>query len=99
FDYLQRSGEGDPDERTWLRDETGGSVYLRLTTRSIDQLGLKARDDADFRRGVVDGGYWLREPGPNCEVVIAYQGCVAPEVIEAAGRIGNDRRDIGVLAI
>ena len=99
FDYLQRSGEGDPDERTWLRDETGGSVYLRLTTRSIDQLGLKARDDAEFQRGVVDGGYWLREPGPNCEVVIAYQGCVAPEVIEAAGRIGNDRRDIGVLAI
>ncbi|MEZ5946344.1 MAG: transketolase [Hyphomonas sp.] len=99
FDYLQRSGENDPDERTWLRDETGGSVYLRLTTRPLEQLGLKARDDADFRQGVVDGGYWLREPGPNCEVVIAYQGCVAPEAIEAAGRIGNDRRDIGVLAI
>jgi pyruvate dehydrogenase E1 component len=32
FDYMQRSGEGDPDERTWLRDETGGSVYLSLTT-------------------------------------------------------------------
>ena len=99
FDYLQRSGENDPDERTWLRDETGGSVYLRLTTRPLEQPGLKARDDAAFRQGVVDGGYWLREPGPNCEVVIAYQGCVAPEAIEAAGRIGNDRRDIGVLAI
>jgi pyruvate dehydrogenase E1 component len=99
FDYLQRSGENDPDERTWLRDETGGSVYLRLTTRPLEQLGVKARDDADFRQGVVDGGYWLREPGLNCEVVIAYQGCVAPEAIEAAGRIGNDRRDIGVLAI
>ena len=99
FDYLQRSGENDPDERTWLRDETGGSVYLRLTTRPLEQLGLKARGDAAFRQGVVDGGYWLREPGPNCEVVIAYQGCVAPEAIEAAGRIGNDRRDIGVLAI
>ncbi|KJS28185.1 MAG: transketolase [Hyphomonadaceae bacterium BRH_c29] len=99
FDYLQRSGENDPDERTWLRDETGGSVYLRLTTRPLEQLGLKARDDQAFRQGVVDGAYWLREPGPNCEVVIAYQGCVAPEAIEAAGRIGNDRRDIGVLAI
>jgi len=99
FDYLQRSGENDPDERTWLRDETGGSVYLRLTTRPLEQLGLKARDDEAFRQGVVDGAYWLREPGPNCEVVIAYQGCVAPEAIEAAGRIGNDRRDIGVLAI
>ena len=99
FDYLQRSGENDPDERTWLRDETGGSVYLRLSTRPIEQLGPKNRDDAEFRRGVVDGGYWLREPGPNCEVVIAYQGVVAPEAIEAAGRIGNDRRDIGVLAV
>ncbi len=99
FDYLQRGGDGDPDERTWLRDETGGSVYLRLTTRAIDQVGLKARHDADFVRGVIDGAYWLRPPGPNCEVVIAYQGCVAPEAIEAAGRIGNDRRDIGVLAV
>ena len=99
FDYLQRSGEGDPDERTWLRDETGGSVYLRLSTRPIEQLESRARDDAEFRQGVVDGGYWLRKPGPNCEVVIAYQGCVGPEAVAAAGRIGNDRRDIGVLAV
>ncbi|MEL6723572.1 MAG: transketolase [Pseudomonadota bacterium] len=99
FDYLQRNGEGDPDERTWLRDETGGSVYLRLTTRSIEQLGLRARDDQEFRQGVIDGAYWLRAPGPNCELVIAYQGCVAPEAIEAAGRIGNNRRDIGVLSV
>ncbi len=31
--------------------------------------------------------------------MIAYQGCVAPEAIEAVGRIGEDRRDIGVLAV
>ena len=99
FDYLQRDGEGDPDERTWLRDETGGSVYLRLTTKPIEQLEVKARDDEEFRRGVIDGAYWLREPGPNAELIIAYQGVVAPEAIEAAGRIGNDRRDIGVLAV
>ncbi|MEM8921104.1 MAG: transketolase, partial [Pseudomonadota bacterium] len=99
FDYLQRDGEGDPDERTWLRDETGGSVYLRLTTRPLEQLGVASRDDKDFQRGVIDGAYWLRPPGPNCELVIAYQGCVAPEAIEAAGLIGNGRRDIGVLAV
>ncbi len=99
FDYLQRDGEGDPDERTWLRDETGGSVYLRLTTRPIEQLELRARDDTAFKRGVIDGAYWLRKPGTNAEIIIAYQGCVAPEAIEAAGRIGNDRRDIGVLAV
>ncbi|WP_371225213.1 1-deoxy-D-xylulose-5-phosphate synthase N-terminal domain-containing protein [Roseovarius sp. 2305UL8-3] len=97
FDYLQRDGDGDPDERTWLRDETGGSVYLRLTTNPIEQPG-KRQDDA-FRQGAVDGAYWLRKPGPNCEVVIAYQGAVAPEAIKAAGMIGEGRRDIGVLAV
>ncbi len=97
FDYLQRDGEGDPDERTWLRDETGGSVYLRLTTNPLEQPGLRAGDD--FRQGAIDGGYWLRKPGPNCEVVIAYQGVVAPEAIKAAGLIAGGRRDIGVLAV
>lgn len=97
FDYMQKDGEGDPDERTWLRDETGGSVYLRLTTNPIEQPGTRA--DKDFRQGAIDGAYWLRKPGPNCEVVIAYQGAVAPEAINAAGRIAETRRDVGVLAV
>ncbi|MFB2533222.1 transketolase [Paracoccus sp. p3-h83] len=97
FDYLQRDGEGDPDERTWLRDETGGSVYLRLTTKPLEQPGKRA-DDA-FRQGAIDGAYWLRKPGPNCAVVIAYQGAVADEAIAAAGLLAGHRRDIGVLAV
>ena len=97
FDYLQRDGEGNPDERTWLRDETGGSVYLRLSTNPIEQPGQR-RDDA-FRQGAIDGGYWLRKPGPNCDLVIAYQGAVAPEAIKAAGIAGEAHRDIGVLAV
>lgn len=97
FAYLQKDGEGDPDERTWLRDETGGSVYLRLTTNPIEQPGKRVDDD--FRQGAIDGAYWLRKPGPNCEVVIAYQGAVAPQAIKAAGIIAEDRRDIGVLAV
>ncbi|WP_104017120.1 1-deoxy-D-xylulose-5-phosphate synthase N-terminal domain-containing protein [Roseovarius nitratireducens] len=101
FDYLQRDGEGDRgggvDERTWLRDETGGSVYLRLSTKPLEQPGKRA-DDA-FRQGAIDGAYWLRPPGPNCEVVIAYQGAVADEAIAAAGLAGGTRRDVGVLAV
>lgn len=97
FDYLQKDGAGDPNERTWLRDETGGSVYLRLTTNPIEQPGKRVDDD--FKQGAIDGGYWLRRPGPNCEVVIAYQGAVAPEAIKAAGIIGEGRRDVGVLAV
>ncbi len=97
FDYIQRDGEGQPDERTWLRDETGGSIYLRLTTNPIEQPGKRVDDE--FRQGAIDGAYWLRKPGPNCEVVIAYQGAIAPEAIKAAGAIGEGRRDIGVLAV
>ena len=97
FAYLQRDGQGDPDARTWLRDETGGSVYLRLSTNPIGQPGKRV--DQAFRQGAIDGAYWLRKPGPNCEVVIAYQGVIAPEAIRAAGLIGNGRRDVGVLAV
>lgn len=97
FDYMQRDGEGDPDERTWLRDETGGSVYLRLSTLALEQP--KRRKDDQFRQGTIDGAYWWREPGPNCELVIAYQGAVAPQAIGAAGALGQYHRDIGVLAV
>ena len=97
FDYLQRDGGPDPDERTWLRDETGGSVYLRLSTNPLEQPGK--RHDEAFRQGAIDGAYWLRPPGPNCEVVIAYQGVIAPEAIAAAGILGENRRDVAVLAV
>lgn len=31
--------------------------------------------------------------------MLVYQGCIAPEVIAAAGLLGESRRDIGVLAV
>jgi pyruvate dehydrogenase E1 component len=96
FDYIQRDGSGE-SERNWLRDETGGSVYLRLSTRPIEQP-QRAMDD-ELRRGIIEGGYWLRPPGPNCEVVIAYAGVIAPEATTAAGLIAEDRPDVGVLAV
>jgi pyruvate dehydrogenase E1 component len=97
FAYIQRGGEGDPDERNWLRDETGGSVYLRLSTRQIEQPTRAMTPELE--RAIIDGGYWLREPGPNCTAVIAYTGAVAPEAIEAVGLMGEAWRDIGLLAI
>src|SRR5260221_10968616 len=38
FSYMQKDGEAAPAERNWLRDETGGSIYLRLSTRPIEQI-------------------------------------------------------------
>lgn len=97
FEYLQRNGEDVADERTWLRDETGGSVYLRLSTRQIEQP-LRTMT-AELAGDIVNGAYWMREPGPNTEVLIAYQGVVAPEAIAAVGLLAEDRRDVGLLAI
>jgi pyruvate dehydrogenase E1 component len=97
FDYMQRDGDGDPDERSWLRDQTGGSIYLRLSTRPLEQPGRAMTPE--LARDIVDGGYWMRRPGPNASVVIAYTGALAPEAIEAVGLMGEDRRDVGLLAI
>jgi pyruvate dehydrogenase E1 component len=101
LDYIQKSGGsgdgGEVSERNWLRDETGGSIYLRLSTRPIEQI--KRPMTAALRQSIVDGAYWLREPGPNCQVVVAYTGVVAPEAIQAVGFMAEDRRDVGLLAV
>lgn len=91
FEHMQRPAR--PDDG----GEPGGSVYLRLSTRALDQIP-RVMTDA-LAADVAEGAYWLRPPGPNCEVVIAYSGAVAPEAIEAAGLLGEDRRDIGLLAV
>ncbi|MFD2182134.1 transketolase [Rhodoplanes azumiensis] len=97
FDYIQRDGDGEPSERTWLRDETGGSVYLRLSTRPVEQP--QRIMTPELRQGIIDGAYWMRKPGPNCQVVVAYTGAIAPEAIQAVGLMAEDRRDVGLLAV
>jgi pyruvate dehydrogenase E1 component len=79
------------------RDDDGGSVYLRLSTRTLDQV--QRAMTPELESDIAAGAYWLRKPGPNAELVIAYTGAVAPEAIEATGLLGEDRRDIGLLAI
>jgi pyruvate dehydrogenase E1 component len=85
FDHVQRDGK------------EGGSVYLRLSTRTIAQPQRPMTPD--LARGIVEGAYWLREPGPNADLVVAVTGAPTPEAIEAVGMMAEDRRDIGLLAI
>jgi pyruvate dehydrogenase E1 component len=97
FDYLQRDGEAEPDPLSWLRDKAGGSVYLRLSSRSIEQAARTMTPA--LAGGIIDGAYWMRPPGPNAEVAIVYSGAIAPEAIRAAGLMAEDRRDVGLLAV
>jgi pyruvate dehydrogenase E1 component len=95
--YIQKDGDGEPSERNWLRDETGGSIYLRLSTRPIEQP--QRQMTPELRQAIVDGAYWTRRPGPNAQVVVAYTGALAPEAIQAVGLMAEDRRDVGLLAV
>jgi pyruvate dehydrogenase E1 component len=97
FDYIQRSGDAEVDETTWLRDAVGGSIYLRLSTRPLEQPMRPMT--AELAEDIVKGGYWMRKPGPNAQVIVAYTGCMAPEAIEAVGLMAEDRRDVGLLAV
>jgi pyruvate dehydrogenase E1 component len=78
FDHMQR-----PD---------GGAVYLRLTTRSLDQ----PRRQLDAA-AVTAGGYWLRQPEAGSDVAIVVTGAVAPEAIDAVARLGQRHKGIGLL--
>ena len=96
FDYVQRDGSGQ-SEIEWLRDVEGGAVYLRLSTRPVEQP--KREIDAALRHGIVAGGYWLREPAPGAEIAIAYSGAVAPEALGAWDQLVADSPGAGLLAV
>ena len=96
FDYIQREAPDDAEQR-WHRDAKGGSVYLRLSTRPLDQQ-LRAVTP-ELRKAIIEGGYWLRRPEPSAELAVVYCGAVAPEAIAAAGLLSEDRRGVGVLAV
>ena len=87
FEHIQAPAKADE----------GGSVYLRLSTRALDQPLREMT--ADLETGILNGAYWLRKPGPNAQAAIAFTGAVAPGAIDAAGLVGEDRRDTGLLAI
>ncbi|MBV1693318.1 MAG: transketolase, partial [Hyphomicrobiales bacterium] len=96
FAYIQRSGAEDSEAR-WLRDEKGGSVYLRLSTRPLPQLPRAMRPQ--LREDIIQGGYWIRKPEPGTSLCIVAMGAVMPEAIDAAGMLSEDRRGVGLLSV
>jgi pyruvate dehydrogenase E1 component len=80
-----------------LQAEDGGSVYLRLSTRRIDQ------PERNLTRGIADdilrGAYWLVEPPPDAELAIVACGPVLPEAIDAHRQLLEDIPDAGLLVV
>ncbi len=79
-----------------MQADDGGSVYLRLTTRSIEQI---ERPDERWQADALKGGYWLKPPGPNTDAAIVYVGAIAPEALAAWDSLSEDIPGLGLLAI
>lgn len=82
---------------SWMQAADGGSVYLRLSTRPQEQperaMTQRLRED------ILRGAYWQIEPADDAELVIAYSGAVAPDVLDACQKLSEDVPGIGVLAV
>jgi pyruvate dehydrogenase E1 component len=82
-----------------LADRTGDSLYLRLSTRPVDQRLAPPADPAQRER-VLRGGYRLldarRAPGYDADraVHVFAAGVMVPEAVAASGML----RDAGVFA-
>jgi pyruvate dehydrogenase E1 component len=96
FDYLQRDGTGQPDS-DWLRDVEGGSVYLRLTTRAMQQPDRRL--SAQQEREIIQGGTWRHPPADGGELAIVYTGATAPQAEAAFEAIREEVPGAGLLAV
>ncbi len=79
-----------------MQADDGGAVYLRLTTRAIDQ---PTRVDSAWQADALAGGYWLNPPGAGAEVAIVFTGAVAPEAIAAWEVLEPDLPRLGLLNV
>jgi pyruvate dehydrogenase E1 component len=95
FDYIQRDGTAAGND--WLHDVEGGSVYLRLSTRAVDQPERTLT--GALRDAILAGGYWLRPPADGAELALVYQGVVAPQALAAHAAIVEDIPGAGLLAV
>jgi pyruvate dehydrogenase E1 component len=80
-----------------LQSEDGGAVYVRLSTRPLDQ---RAREMTDaLRADILAGGYWLIPPAPGGEMALVCCGPVVAETLAAHDVISQDIEGLGLLVV
>ena len=85
FEHMQKDGS------------EGGSVYLRLSTRTVPQPQREMVPA--LARDILSGGYWMVAPDARTRAVIAYTGTVAPEAQAAAHALAARGIPVAVLAV
>ena len=81
----------------YMQAKNGGSIYLRLSTRAIEQPSREISSDLESQ--IIKGAYWLIPPADGARIAIVYSGAVVPEVIEAYEQIKEEIPGLGVMAI
>ncbi|HCS68627.1 MAG TPA: transketolase, partial [Rhodospirillaceae bacterium] len=79
-----------------MQAEDGGSIYLRLSTRPLEQPDRKM--DTALADQVIAGAYWLKQPSSKDAGAIVYTGVLAPEAMAAAETLAG-KNGPGVLAV
>lgn len=88
-----------------MQEPDGESLYLRLSTKPVDQQPFVAimerRGEDAVRADVLAGAFWLREfDATDDAVILATCGAMTPEVLEAAEVLERDEGvHAGVLQI
>ena len=98
FDYMQRDGEGEPDERPGCATRPAARSICACRPAPLEQpqraddAGTRATTSSTAPIGCASPGRTRRSSSP-------ITGAVAPEAIEAVGLMAEDRRDVGLLAV
>ena len=81
----------------YMQQDKGGSVYLRLSTRSLaqPQRTLSPEQESD----IVAGGYWYAAPETGSDVAIIAMGAVTPEAMAAHESVARDFAGAGLLVL
>jgi pyruvate dehydrogenase E1 component len=64
-----------------LQAEDGGAVYLRLSTRKVEQPEREM--SPELRQSILNGGYWLVPPRQDTSHAIVAMGAVVVEAVAA----------------
>ncbi|MGH7057883.1 MAG: transketolase, partial [Acetobacteraceae bacterium] len=78
----------------YMQRPEGSSVWLRLSTRAIEQPARELDPAA-----VIAGAHWVVPPVPGARIAIAYQGPVAPEASTAFEVLREEEQGAGMLAL
>jgi pyruvate dehydrogenase E1 component len=78
----------------WMQRPHGSAVWLRLSTRALEQTARTLDADA-----VIAGAHWVTPPAPGARIAIAYQGPLAPEAEAAFAELAAEEPGAGLLAI